>query len=62
MVQLKTEKTGKETADWEKSIREVKVRVGLQCHESRRRRATTFVVTEDDAAIRVEIRMTDEFI
>jgi len=29
MAQLKSEKTGKETADWEKSIKEAMVRNGL---------------------------------
>ena len=28
-AQLKSEKTGKETADWDKSVKEAKVRVGL---------------------------------
>jgi hypothetical protein len=29
MAQLKSEKTGKGTADWEKSIKEAKVHIGL---------------------------------
>jgi hypothetical protein len=29
MAQLKREKTGKETADWEKTIKETKVRIEL---------------------------------
>ena len=29
MAQLKSEKTGKETADWEKSIKEAKVSIEL---------------------------------
>jgi hypothetical protein len=33
MAQLKNEKTGKETADWERSIKEAKVHIGLLCHE-----------------------------
>ena len=29
---IKSEMTGEETADWVKSIKEAKVRIGLQCH------------------------------
>ena len=35
-AKLKTGKRSKNRADWEKSIKEAKVRIGLQCHLGRR--------------------------
>jgi len=38
-------KRSKKTADWEKSIKEAKVHIGLQCHRRRREEVHLFYFT-----------------
>jgi hypothetical protein len=38
-AELETRKTGQNTSDWEKSIKEAEVNIGLYCHLRRRGRS-----------------------